>query len=89
MIGGLYIISGILGGYIGFGLSIIIRLENAIFGFVVSSGLQYTSTFSNHGLFMIFFLIMPILIGGFGNMLIPLMLGTSDLMFPRLNALSL
>lgn len=37
---------------------------------------------------MIFFMIMPIMIGGFGNILIPVMIGAQDMIFPRLNALS-
>ena len=61
----------------------VLRVENAIFGFVLSTAQQYTSNFTFHGLFMIFFMIMPILIGGFGNILLPIMVGASDLVFPR------
>jgi cytochrome c oxidase subunit 1 len=37
---------------------------------------------------MIFFFVMPIMIGGFGNWFVPLMLGTPDMAFPRLNNIS-
>jgi cytochrome c oxidase subunit 1 len=81
--------SGLIGGSIGFGLSIILRLELVLPGFILCSSLQYYSIITFHGIFMIFFMIMPILIGGFGNILLPLMLCSSDMIFPRLNALSL
>ena len=64
-------------------------MELTLPGFVLCSSLQYNSVISFHGLFMIFFMIMPILIGGFGNLLLPLFLCSSDMIFPRLNALSL
>ena len=80
---------GLIGGSIGFGLSIILWLELVLPGFILCSSLQYNSIITFHGIFMIFFMIMPILIGGFGNILLPLMLCSSDMIFPRLNALSL
>ncbi len=80
---------GLIGGSIGLSLSLIVRLELGLPGFLICSSIQYNSCITFHGLFMIFFMIMPILIGGFGNILIPLMLCTSDMIFPRLNALSL
>ena len=88
-IGVVYIILGWIGGSFGFGLSIIIRLELSLPGLIVASTVQYNSIITFHGIFMIFFMIMPLLIGGFGNILIPLMLSSSDMIFPRLNALSL
>ena len=88
-IGAVYIMSGLIGGSIGFGLSIILRLELALPGFILCSSLQYNSNITFHGIFMISSMIMPILIGGFGNILLPLMLCSSDMIFPRLNALSL
>lgn len=85
----MYIISGLIGGIIGFTLSLVIRFELALPGFIICSSLQYNSLITFHGIFMIFFMIMPILIGGFGNVLIPLMLSSADMIFPRVNALGL
>lgn len=48
----------------------------------------YASLFTNHGLIMIFFAITPLLIGVFGNLLIPLQIGARDMAFPKLNMLS-
>ena len=66
---------------------LLIRLQLAAPGNHVVSAEVFNRLFTMHGTTMIFFMVMPMLFG-FGNYLIPLMLGVRDMAFPRLNAFS-
>ncbi|PIQ83686.1 MAG: cytochrome c oxidase subunit I [Candidatus Omnitrophica bacterium CG11_big_fil_rev_8_21_14_0_20_63_9] len=48
----------------------------------------YNMLFTMHGSIMIFFAIIPLLVGVFGNYLIPLKIGAGDMAFPKLNMYS-
>ncbi len=56
-----YMLVGLIGGSIGWGLSVIIRIELGLPGFILCSSFSYNSVITFHGIFMIFFMIMPII----------------------------
>ena len=83
-IGILYFIYGLFTVIAGVYFSILIRL-NLIFPGGLFDDKIYNRIVTNHAIIMIFFVIMPLIIGAFGNYLLPIIMGVPDIAFPRIN----
>jgi len=86
-IGILYIVTSLLFFGAGGIMALLIRSQLATPNEHVVGADTYNQLFTIHGTTMVFLFVVPIL-AGFGNFLVPLMIGARDMAFPRLNALS-
>src|SRR3954465_6803742 len=87
-IGILYLITISFFFVIGGLMATLIRLELATpQGDLMQAGAQ-NKVFTMHGVYMIFFFLIPSIPATMGNFLIPLMIGARDVAFPRLNLMS-
>src|SRR5206468_1665587 len=103
-IGTLYLIFAIVAGIIGGAISGIMRLElmepgiqylNHVWPIGAGTNANFDEQLHHwnvlitaHGLIMVFFMVMPAMVGGFGNWFVPLMIGAPDMAFPRMNNIS-
>jgi len=76
-------------GMVGLVLSWLMRLQLGfpdVFSFITAK--DYYQFVTMHGMIMVIYLLTALFLGGFGNYLIPLMVGARDMVFPYVNMLS-
>ena len=85
----MYFILALFSGIAGSAMSMIIRMELAAPGsqYLHGNNQLFNVLVVGHAVLMIFFLAMPALIGGFGNYMLPLLIGATDISFPRINSI--
>ncbi len=89
VIGIQYIIVATAVGLVALALSAMMRLQLGFPGiFDLMQPNEYYSAVTMHGMIMVVFMLTAFFLGGFGNLLIPLMCGARDMAFPYMNMLS-
>ena len=84
-----YSITAMFVGLVALGLSAMMRLQLGFpnsFSFITPT--DYYQFITMHGMIMVIFLLTALFLGGFGNYLIPLMIGSRDMVFPYMNMMS-
>lgn len=85
----LYFIFGVIAGFLSVIFSFIIRIQlGTSFNILNGDYQNYNVLVTLHGILMLFFVIMPISLGGYGNFFVPILIAAPDMAFPRLNNFS-
>ena len=84
-LGMMYLLTGFFFFMVGGMEALLIRTQLAVPDGKVLTPEEYNQIFTMHGVTMIFLFVIPVL-AGFGNYVVPLMIGARDMAFPRLNA---
>ena len=86
-----YLIFSSISGLFGTILATLIRLELAQPNSLIfaNKANAYHVVVGMHAIIMVFFLVTPVIFGGFGNYFLPIQVGARDVAYPRLNNFSL
>jgi cytochrome c oxidase subunit 1 len=86
----MYLIFSSFAGLVGTTLATLIRLELSTPGafLFTNNGGAYHIVVAIHAILMVFFVVTPVVFGGFGNYFLPVQVGARDVAYPRLNNFS-
>ena len=87
-IGIMYLISVCVAFLLGGIMALLVRTELLTKGKTIMEADTYNQVFTLHGAIMVFLFIIPAIPGALGNFFLPIMLGTKDVAFPKLNLAS-
>ena len=83
-----YSLTAIAVGLVALVLSAMMRMQIGFPGSIDMDSTAYYQAMTMHGMIMVIYLLTALFLGGFGNYLIPLMVGARDMVFPFVNMLS-